>query len=129
MGELRLVGAVRRAGPPQQPVEAKQYPSVRYTERLDEAEVLRSVGSDGDSYDNAAAERLNGLCKTEHIPRRDPWRGLDDVGLATLEHVDWFNHRRLHSHCRDIPPVEFEDSYYRQTAGLTEDQPAGPSLH
>ena len=106
-----------------------QYLSVRYTERLDQAEVLRSVGSKGDSYDNAAAESLNGLYKTELIRRHGPWRGLDDVELATLEYVDWFNHRRLHSHCGDIPPVEFEDSYYRQIAGLTEDQPAEPSLH
>src|SRR3954466_9651343 len=58
-----------------------------------------------------------------------PWKGLDDVELATLEYVDWFNHRRLHGACGDIPPVEFEDLYYRSIAGLTEDQPAAPSLH
>ena len=108
---------------------SRQYLSVRYTERLDEAEVLRSVGSKGDGYDNAAAESLNGLYKTQLIRRRGPWRGLDDVELATLEYVDWFKHRRLHTHCGDIPPVESEDNYYRQIAGLTEDQPAEPSLH
>ena len=106
-----------------------QYVSIRYTDRLDEAGAVRSVGSKGDSYDNAAAESLIGLYKTELIRRRGPWRGLDDVELATLEYVDWFNHRRLHSHCGDVPPVEFETNYYRQIAGLTEDEPAEPSLH
>ena len=106
-----------------------QYVSIRYTDRLDEAGAVRSVGSKGDSYDNAAAESLIGLYKTELIRRRGPWRALYDVELATLEYVDWFNHRRLHSHCGNVPPVEFETNYYRQIAGLTEDQPAEPSLH
>jgi len=106
-----------------------QYVALRYTERLEDAGAVRSVGSKGDSYDNAAAESLNGLFKTELIRRRGPWRGLDDVELATLEWVDWYNHRRLHSACGDQPPVEFEDQYYRSTAGLTEDQPAESSLH
>jgi transposase InsO family protein len=66
----------------------------------------------GDSYDNAAAESLIGLYKTELIRRHGPWKGLDDVELDTLEWVDWFNHRRLHSHCGDIPPVEYENAYY-----------------
>jgi transposase InsO family protein len=106
-----------------------QYLAIRYTERLDAAGALRSVGSKGDSYDNAAAESLIGLYKTELIRRRGPWRGLDDVELATLEYVDWFNHRRLHSAIGDIPPVEYEDNHYRQIAGLSEDVPAEPSLH
>ena len=106
-----------------------QYLAIRYTERLDAAGALRSVGSKGDSYDNTAAESLIGLYKTELIRRRGPWRGLDDVELATLEYVDWFNHRRLHGACGDIPPVEYEDNYYRSIAGLTEDSPAEPSLH
>ena len=106
-----------------------QYLAIRYTERLAEAGAVRSVGSKGDSYDNAAAESLSGLYKTELIRRRGPWRGLDDVELAALEYVDWFNHRRLHSACGGIPPVEFENDYYRHNAGLTEDQPAQPSLH
>jgi putative transposase len=93
------------------------------------ARAVRSVGSKGDSYDNAAAESLIGLYKTELIRRRGPWRGLDDVELATLEYVDWFNHRRLHSACGDMPPSEFEAQHYRSIAGLTEDQPAATSLH
>ena len=71
-----------------------QYLSLRYTDRLDAAGALRSVGSKGDSFDNVAAESLIGLFKTELIRRRGPWKGLDDVELATLEYVDWFNHRR-----------------------------------
>jgi putative transposase len=106
-----------------------QYLSIRYTERLDAAGAVRSVGSKGDSFDNAAAESLIGLYKTELIRRRGTRRGLCDIELATLEWVDWFNHRRLHSACGDIPPIEFEDNYYRSIAGLTEDQPAAPSLH
>ena len=66
---------------------------------------------------------------TQSMSRRGPWRALDDVELATLEYVDWFNHRRLHGACGNIPPVEFEDDYYRQIAGLTQDVPAEPSLH
>ena len=73
-----------------------QYLAIRYTERLAEAGVVASVGSRGDSYDNALAESFNGLYKTEMIRKRGPWRGLDDVEYATLEYVDWFNHRRLH---------------------------------
>ena len=106
-----------------------QYLTIRYTERLDAAGALRSVGSKGDSYDNAAAESLIGLYKTELIRRRGPWKGLDDVELATMEYVDWFNHRRLHGACGDVPPVECEDNHYRSMAGLTEDLPAEPSLH
>jgi putative transposase len=106
-----------------------QYLSIAYTERLDDAGALASVGSRGDSYDNAAAESVFGLYKTELIRRRGPWRGLDDVELATLEWVDWFNHRRLHSYCADIPPAEFEANYYRQITGLETLQPGEPSLH
>ena len=72
-----------------------QYTSIRYTERLAEAGVVASIGSVGDAYDNAMAETINGLYKTELIRRRGPWRGLDDVEIATLEWVDWFNNRRL----------------------------------
>ena len=73
-----------------------QYLAIRYTERLAEAGAVPSVGSRGDSYDNALAESFNGLYKTELIRHAGPWRGLDDVEYATLEYVDWFNHRRLH---------------------------------
>jgi putative transposase len=91
-----------------------QYLSIRYTERLGEAGVVNSIGSRGDSYDNALAESFNGLYKTELIRRRGPWRGLDDVEFATLEYVDWFNHQRLHTEIGKIPPAELETTYYRQ---------------
>jgi putative transposase len=94
-----------------------QYLSIRYTDRLAEAGAVPSVGSRGDSFDNAAAESLIGLFKTELIRRRGPWRGLDDVELATLEWVDWFNHRRLHSACGDTPPAEVEAAHYAALAG------------
>jgi len=86
----------------------------RYTERLAEAGVVPSVGSRGDSYDNALAESFHGLYKTELIRKRRPWRGLEDVEYATLEYVDWFNHRRLHGELGMVPPVETEDIYYHQ---------------
>jgi putative transposase len=85
-----------------------QYLAIRYTERLAEAGVVPSVGSRGDSYDNALAESFNGLYKTELIRHRGPWRGLDDVEYATLEYIDWFNHRRLHGELGMRPPAEFE---------------------
>jgi putative transposase len=101
-----------------------QYTSVRYTERLAGAGIEPSVGSVGDSYDNALAESTIGLYKTELIEARRPWRTPDDVELATLEWIDWFNHRRLHGACGDIPPAEFETNYYdamnatgKQTSG------------
>jgi putative transposase len=93
-----------------------QYLAIRYTERLAEAGAVPSVGSRGDSYDNAPAESFNGLYKTELIRHRGPWRGLEDVEYATLEYVDWFNHRRLHGELGMVPPAEFEAAYYRQTA-------------
>ena len=91
-----------------------QYLSVRYTERLADNGVVNSVGSRGDSYDNALAESINGLYKTELVRNKGPWRGLDDLELATLEWVDWFNHRRLFHELGRIPPAEFEDLQYRQ---------------
>jgi putative transposase len=75
---------------------------------------VRSVGRKGDSYDNAAAESLNSLYKKELIEREGPWRGTDDVMLATLEWVDWYNTERLHSACKYIPPKEYEENYYAQ---------------
>jgi putative transposase len=89
-----------------------QYLSVRYTERLAEAGALTSVGSRGDSYDNALAETVIGLYKTELVHARGPWRGLDDLELATLEWVDWFNNRRLLGPIGHLPPAEFERSRY-----------------
>jgi putative transposase len=93
-----------------------QYLAIRYTERLAEAGAVPSVGSKGDSYDNALAESFNGLYKAELIRHRGPWRGLDDVEYATLEYVDWFNHRRLHGELAMITPAEFEATFYRQPA-------------
>lgn len=89
-----------------------QYVSIRYTERLAEAGVEPSVGSIGDSYDNALAETINGLYKAEVIHRRGPWRNFEAVEFATLEWVDWFNHRRLLEPIGNIPPAEAEERYY-----------------
>jgi putative transposase len=90
-----------------------QYTSIAYTERLAEAGIDPSIGTTGDSYDNALAETINGLYKTELIKPRGPWRAADQVEVATLEWVDWFNHRRLYEHCGDVPPAELEAAYYR----------------
>ena len=89
-----------------------QYVSIKYTERLAEAGIEPSVGSVGDSYDNALAETINGLYKAEVIHRRGPWRSFEAVEFATLEWVDWFNHRRLLESIGNIPPAEAEERYY-----------------
>jgi putative transposase len=91
-----------------------QYTSIRFTERLAEAGIQPSVGAVGSSYDNALAETINGLYKTELIRPRKPWRTIEEVELATAEWVDWFNHRRLYEYCGDIPPVDLEAAYYAQ---------------
>ena len=91
-----------------------QYTSIRYTERLADAGLEPSVGSVGDSYDNALAETINGLYKTEVIRHSGPWRNVDDVEFATLKWVDWFNNRRLLEPLGYVPPVEFEAAYYQQ---------------
>ena len=93
-----------------------QYVSIRYTERLAEAGIEPSVGSKGDSYDNALAETINGLYKAELIHRRAPWKTKESVELATLEWVAWFNHHRLLEPIGYIPPAEAEANYYRQLA-------------
>jgi putative transposase len=98
----------------QRPVESAQYLSIRSTERLAEAGAVTSVGSRGDSYDNALAETIIGLYKTELIRRRGPWKGLDEVEYATLEWVDWFNHRRLLAPTGQVPPAEFEAAFQRE---------------
>nr|WP_144290489.1 IS3 family transposase [Chitinilyticum litopenaei] len=90
-----------------------QYVSIRYTERLAEAGIEPSVGSTGDSYDNALAETINGLYKAEVIHRRGPWKSMEAVELATLEWVSWFNHQRLLAPLGYIPPAEAEANYYR----------------
>lgn len=102
-----------------------QYTSIRYTERLAQAGIAASVGSVGDSYDNALAETINGLYKTELIKPRGPWRTVDAVEYATAEYIEWFNHRRLYEHCGDIPPVELENAYYAHQRA----QPAAELSH
>ena len=92
-----------------------QYLSIRYTERLDEAGFNASVGRVGDAYDNALAETINGLYKTEVIYKAGPWRGLEAVEQATLTWVDWFNHRRLLQPIGNVPPAEYEMMYYQLT--------------
>ena len=94
-----------------------QYLSIRYSERLTAAGVVPSVGSVGDAYDNALAETIIGLYKTELIHQHGPWRHLDAVEYATLEWVDWFNHRRLLEPIGNVPPAELERAYYRQQEG------------
>lgn len=101
-----------------------QYVSIRYSERLAEAGIEPSVGSKGDSYDNALAETINGLYKAELIHRRAPWKTREAVELATLEWVSWFNHRRLLEPIGYIPPAEAEANYYRQLASQVQDIPA-----
>ena len=93
-----------------------QYVSILYTERLAQAGIEPSVGSRGDSYDNALAETINGLYKTELIHRRAPWKTKESLELATLEWVSWFNHHRLLEPIGYIPPAEAEENYYRQLA-------------
>jgi transposase InsO family protein len=99
------------------PLESAQYVSIRYTERLLDAGIEPSVGSVGDSFDNALAETINGLFKTEVIHRRGPWRGAEAVEFATLEWVDWFNNRRLLEPIGNIPPAEAEARYHAQADG------------
>ena len=89
-----------------------QYLAIRYTERLEDAGAVNSVGSKGDSYDNALAETVNGLYKAELINRRGPWRSVEQVELATSEWVHWWNTSRLHSACDDVPPAEYEAAYW-----------------
>ncbi|HET8930027.1 MAG TPA: IS3 family transposase, partial [Acidimicrobiales bacterium] len=113
-GGRRLVGLVTHAD------AGSQFTSVRFTERLDEIGARPSIGTVADSYDNALAETTNGLYKTECVYGPDaprPWDDVDELELATLSWVHWFNEQRLHSHCRHVPPAEFEAAFYaaRQT--------------
>ena len=101
-----------------------QYLSIRYSERLAANDIVASVGSKGDSYDNALAESFNGLYKWELIYRQGPWVGIEDVEFATMSYVDWFNQRRLHGEITDGPsyttPAEFEADHYRQISPTRE---------
>ena len=97
-----------------------QYLSIRYTERLDDEGAVTSVGSRGDSYDNALAETVNGLYKTELIRGQGPWRSADQVELATAAWVAWWNDQRLHSACGDITPAEYEAAYHSRLSATSE---------
>jgi putative transposase len=116
-GGRRLVGLVTHSD------AGSQFTSVRFTERLDEIGARPSIGTVADSYDNALAETVNGLYKTECVYGPDaprPWDDVDELELATLSWVHWFNEQRLHSHCGDTPPAEFEAAFYaaQQTAPI-----------
>ena len=95
-----------------------QYVAVRYTERLAEAGLVASVGSTGDSYDNAMAEAFNSPFKAELLRNRGPWKNIDDFEIAVAEYIDWFNHRRLHGELGLVPPVEYESNHRNRS--LTE---------
>ena len=94
-----------------------QYLAIRYTQRLAEAGAVASVGSTGDSYDNAMAEAFNSLFKAELVRNRGPWKNIDDLEYAVAEYIDWFNHRRLHGEIGLIPPVEFETHHRTHAVG------------
>jgi putative transposase len=96
------------------PVEPGQYTSIAFTERLATIGVSPSIGTVGDAYDNALAESVIGLYKAELINPQRPWKTLEEVEIATLHYVDWFNNRRLYEENGDIPPVELEQAHYRQ---------------
>ena len=105
-----------------------QYTSIRYTDRLAEAGLQASIGTIGDSYDNALAETVNGLYKAELVFWEGPWKGADDLELATLGWVDWFNHTRLHSALGYRPPAEVESEYYRQIHSTEQPLVGEPAL-
>jgi putative transposase len=106
-----------------------QYVAVRYTQRLAEAGAVASVGSTGDSYDNALAEAFNSLFKAELVRNKGPWKSIDDLEIAVAEYIDWFNHRRLHGEIGLVPPVEFEDNHYRHNPAATTVAASVQSLH
>ena len=111
------------------PLESTQYTSIRYTDRLLEAGAVASIGSVGDSYDNALAESLIGLYKAELVRPEGPWRGLDELELATLNWVHWFNTTRLHSSLGYVPPTEFEAQFDTTNNDLQQPLPGQLSLH
>ena len=125
LGWLLRGGPVATATPP----GGEQYRAIRYTDRLADAGVVASVGSKGDSYDNAAAEAFNSLYKSELIHNKGPWVGVTDIEIATAEYLDWFNHRRLHGEIGHIPPAELENNYYAQTAASSAELATIGSLH
>jgi putative transposase len=106
-----------------------QYVAIRYTQRLADAGAVASVGSTGDSYDNALAEAFNSLFKAELIRNKGPWKSIDDLEIAVAEYIDWFNHRRLHGEIGTIPPVEYEHDHYRHHHAPTTVDASVQSLH
>ena len=113
----------------QRPVESGQYVAVRYTLRLAEAGAVASVGSTGDSYDNALAEAFNSLFKAELVRNKGPWKSIDDLEIAVAEYIDWFNHRRLHGEIGLVPPAELEDTHNGHNPAPTTVEASVPSLH
>ncbi len=107
----------------------RQYTAIRYADRLAQAGALASIGTVGDSFDNALAESVIGLYKAECVRPDGPWRGPDDLELATLSWVHWFNTARLHSSIGHVPPVEFEDAYYRQNTSRQQPLPGELTRH
>lgn len=112
-GDRTLTGLIHHSD------RGSQYLAIRYTERLDDAGVVNSVGSRGDSYDNALAETVNGLYKAELINRQGPWRSVEQVELETAAWVHWWNTSRLHGACGDVPPAEFEAAYHQHLEATT----------
>lgn len=118
-----MIGVLRR------PFESAQYTAIRYAERLTDAGALASIGSVGDSFDNAMAESVIGLYKTECVRHDGPFRSVDDLELATLSWVHWFNTGRLHSSLDYTTPIEHETTYYRQINSRQQPLPGQPALH
>jgi putative transposase len=106
-----------------------QYTSIRYANRLLDVGALASIGSVGDSYDNALAESTIGLYKAECVRHEGPWRGVDDLELGTLSWVHWFNGTRLHGSIGHVPPIEYETEYYRQNTARQHPLPGELALH
>ncbi len=106
-----------------------QYLAIRYSQRLADVGVVASVGSRGDSYDNALAEAFNSLFKAELIRNKGPWKNIDDLEIAVAEYIDWFNHRRLHGEIGLVPPAELEDQHYRHNTVPATVETALQSLH
>jgi putative transposase len=106
-----------------------QYLAVRYTQRLADAGAVASVGSTGDSYDNALAEAFNSLFKAELLRNKGPWKNIDDLEIAVAEYIDWFNHRRLHGEIGLVPPAELESQHYQHFNAPTTVEASLQSLH
>jgi putative transposase len=123
-------GTIRPGDPSlRRPVESGQYTAIRYANRLLDAGALASIGSVGDSYDNALAESVIGLYKTECVRHDGPFRTVDDLELATLSWVHWFNTNRLHSALDYATPIETEEQYYRQINPRQQPLPGELALH